>query len=87
MQNPFNPLMFVKYDQTNERSFKKYDRDGFLIEATQTDQIKRTIYLEHTFSKFKDEVPTCNVLFIGEPVIGKSGLISDMLNVDFEERS
>ena len=27
------------------------------------------------------------MLFIGEPVIGKSRLINDMLNVDFEERS
>ena len=28
-----------------------------------------------------------NVIFIGEPVIGKSGLINDMLNVNFEQRN
>ena len=54
VQNPFNPLMFVKYDQTDPTYRIKGPQGGPLQEADQPGQIKRTIYLEHTFNKFRD---------------------------------
>lgn len=54
VQDPFNALMFVKYDQTDPNYRKPHPNGLKLEEADQPGQIKRTIYLQHTFNKFKD---------------------------------
>ena len=44
----------------------------------------RTFHMKHFYSKFKQPTPTPNLLCIGSPTSGKSGVLNDIFAVNFE---
>ena len=70
LENPFNPMIFISYNQ----------RVPELNTRPSTDpEIERRINLEVAYSKFKKSVPT--MLCIGSPGSRKSTMLNDIFGV------
>ena len=73
LQNVFNPVMLIRYDQTVNN----------LNQLACTDpSVRRTIYLDHVYRNLKQGHPT--LLCIGTPASRKSTMLNQMLEVQFE---
>ena len=73
LDNPFNPLMFISYNQ----------RVSDLSQRLSTDpEVERSINLDVAYSKFKKAVP--QVLCIGSPGSLKSTMLNDIFGTQFE---
>ena len=73
LENPFNPMMFLSYNQKVQ---------GLANMDCADPRIERTINLDVAYSKFLKNVP--NLLCIGDPGTRKSTLLNDMLGSGFE---
>ena len=70
LENPFNPMIFISY---NQRVW------NFLnMEATDP-KVERVIHLDKIYCKSKDLKP--NLLCIGKPGTGKSSIINNIFGV------
>lgn len=74
LENPFNPMILVGYNQ-EAPNFDKLDPED--------PAVKRTIYLDQAYGKFKNAKPI--LLCIGNPSSRKSTLLNDMLEGSFFE--
>lgn len=73
LENPFNPMMFVTYNQQVK---------DFLSLKPTDQQIQRQIHLNLAYKKFKHSAP--NLLCFGSPSSRKSTLLNDIFGVQFE---
>ena len=73
LENPFNPMMFITYNQRVEGL-----RDLDCSDA----RVERTLNLDIAYQKFKDKTPT--LICIGNPSSMKSTLLNDIFGVQFE---
>ena len=72
LENPMNPMMFIEYDQSVETPERT-------INCEQAYHKLREDYFEGDGSQVKG-----NLLCIGNPNIGKSTLLNQMFNLQFE---
>ena len=73
LENPFNPMMLITYNQRLE-GLKELDPSDPAVE--------RTVNLDIAYHKFRDKAPT--LICIGNPSTKKSSLLNDIFGVEFE---
>ena len=73
LENPFNPVIFISYNQRVKDFTKLQPTDP---------RVERTVHLDKVYCKYKSYYP--NLICIGSPGSHKSFFLNKMINAQFE---